>query len=57
MFKDKQLKCSICNKDIETNESVQVELKLPSPAKMPYGALDASRRMRDDKILCSVCKK
>lgn len=45
------------NKEIKTNENVQVELKLPSPAKMPYGALAASRGMRADKIHRSVCKK
>jgi hypothetical protein len=56
MFKSKQLKCTVCNKEIETNESIQVELKLPSPARMPYGTLDASLHKQATKILCSYCK-
>ncbi|MGE8078280.1 hypothetical protein [Peribacillus loiseleuriae] len=56
MFKDKQLKCTSCNKTIETNESILVELKLPSSARMPYGSLDAALHKQADKIHCSNCK-
>ncbi|WP_165769116.1 hypothetical protein [Virgibacillus profundi] len=56
MFGDKSLKCTVCNKNIEVNESIVVELKLPSQLKMPYGMLDAALRKQADRIICSNCK-
>lgn len=56
MFKVKKLMCSNCNQPIETNETFTVELKLPSPLKMPVGPLDVALHKQAEKITCSKCK-
>lgn len=55
-IKEKLLKCSICDKSIEANERILVELTLPNATKMPYGTLDEALYKQAEKVICSKCK-
>jgi phage FluMu protein Com len=56
LFNTKELKCSICNKQIEKGEEISVVLKMPGFANMPYGMLDASLAKHAEEVRCEKCK-
>ena len=55
-FKEVNLTCSNCGREIKENEPFTVTLKLPSKKKMPVGVLDKVLAKHAEKILCTQCQ-
>ncbi|AKR38489.1 hypothetical protein P4K49_31690 [Bacillus cereus] len=56
-FRQSDLKCSGCGKNIKNEENLVAYIKLPKAHVMPYGAFDIALAKYSTEILCDLCNK
>lgn len=55
-FKDANLECSRCGKEIKENDEMTVTIRMPNKRWMPVGPLDRVLSKFAQEILCNKCK-